>query len=89
MHGGGPLFCQNPRAASSSRLDGLKTEPAWRPSFSSSSYGGQPALAKASACQPKPWRRLVEGSSGVEPASEKVRRAKPTCVASSVVSAAP
>ncbi len=36
------------------------------------------------ACQPKPWRRLVEAT-GVEPASEKVYYEKTTCVSDSVV----
>ena len=42
------------------------------------------AFPMPSACQPKPWRRLVEAA-GVEPASEKVCREKTTCVSGSVV----
>ena len=42
------------------------------------------AFVKALACQPEPWRRLVEAA-GVEPASEKVPRKETTCVSGSVV----
>ena len=41
-----------------------------------------PAFVKSPACQPKPWRRLVEAA-GVEPASEMARHDKTTCVSSS------
>ena len=41
------------------------------------------AVASVFAC----WGKLVEAA-GVEPASEKARRAKPTCVSGSGVSAA-
>ena len=41
-----------------------------------------PAFVNAPACQPKPWRRLVEAA-GVEPASEMACHDKTTCVSDS------
>ena len=47
-----------------------------------------PAFVNSSACQPKPWRRLVEAA-GVEPASEMARPDKTTCVSGSVSQSRP